>query len=176
MRFGLVVIATLSAAAIEPPRIAAYRRAPPLQRAAMPVMRISDAQDEARLVSASRRAAVGAAIASLLQGYHTGVIGGALLYLTPEFGLATNPKLTGMIVTATTMGSVLGTASAARLADGVGRRGTLLLASWISLVSSARAAAAASTARCGRGWYSPIDRTCTAYTTLRLVATTDPLH
>jgi len=82
-------------------------------------------------------AAVGAALASLLQGYHTGVIGGALLYLAPEFGLATDPKLTGAIVTATTVGSVVGTAAAARLSDGIGRRSTLAIASWASLAGSA---------------------------------------
>ena len=84
----------------------------------------------------SHAAALGAALASFLQGYHTGIVGGALLSLSPEFALHSNPKLLGLIVTGTTMGSVCGTASAARLADGLGRRATLLFASIVSIAGS----------------------------------------
>ena len=78
---------------------------------------------------AGRVIAISAALSSLIQGYNTGVIGGALLSIVPEFGLESQPWLQGLIVTATTVGSLLGTASASQLSDSVGRRGTLLFAS-----------------------------------------------
>jgi len=47
----------------------------------------------------------------------------------PEFGIEDQPALQGLIVTATTVGSVLGTVVASRLADSAGRRGTMLMSS-----------------------------------------------
>ena len=70
---------------------------------------------------AGRVVALSAALGSLMQGYDTGVIGGALLFIEPEFGLAAKPLLQGMIVTATTMGSIGGTLAASKLSDCVPR-------------------------------------------------------
>ncbi|KAL3930279.1 MAG: hypothetical protein SGPRY_001607, partial [Prymnesium sp.] len=81
--------------------------------------------------------AAGAALSSLLQGYNTGVIGGALLYIVPHLQLEQRPQLQGLIVSATTMGSLIGTFSASLLADTIGRRGTLLVASALFVISGA---------------------------------------
>ena len=85
--------------------------------------------DAANAQRAGRVVAVSAALGSLMQGYDTGVIGGALLFITPEFGLDAKPLLQGLIVTATTVGSVGGTLAASKLSEAFGRRGTMLLAS-----------------------------------------------
>ena len=90
---------------------------------------VVDDADALNAQRAGRVVAVSAALGSLMQGYDTGVIGGALLFITPEFGLDAKPLMQGMIVTATTVGSIVGTLSASKLSDGVGRRGTMLLAS-----------------------------------------------
>ena len=87
-------------------------------------------------LTATRAVATSAAIGSFLQGYHTGVVGGALLHLVPELKLAAKPALIGLIVTAATIGSFVGTASAAPLADVFGRRGSLQLASMLFVASS----------------------------------------
>jgi hypothetical protein len=115
---SLLIAAAASAIALEPHRRGSpLRHAPLTPRVAMVAMRdqgderrraasgqspagasgASQAAADARL-SASRRAATGASLASFVQGYHTGVIGGALLYLSPEFGLAAQPKLTGELL------------------------------------------------------------------------------
>ena len=86
---------------------------------------------------ATRAVATSAALGSLLQGYHTGVVGGALLHIVPDLGLDAKPAVVGLIVTAATVGSVLGTASAAPLSDAVGRRTTLRLASLLFVVAAA---------------------------------------
>ena len=65
--------------------------------------------------NAGLRVAAGAAIGNLLQGFNTGIIAGALLYIVPEFDLATRPEITGLIASSTTMGAVLGTAASGRL-------------------------------------------------------------
>ena len=101
---------------------------------------------EAALPSAGRRAttamvvpssrkraglqvAAGAALGSLLQGFNTGVIAGALLGISSEFGLAARPAVTGLIASSTTMGAVVGTACTGKLCDLVGRKRTLVLSS-----------------------------------------------
>jgi MFS family permease len=63
--------------------------------------------------------------------YDTGVVGGALLFMVPEFGLSA--WTVGLVVTASTAGSVLGTLAAAKLSDAIGRRGTMRVASVLFL-------------------------------------------
>jgi len=88
----------------------------------------------------SRRAgsvvAVSAALGSLLQGFDTGIIGGALLFIIPEFQLADRPYLQGLMVTSSTMGAIGGTVLASKLSDAIGRRSTLLSASSLFITSS----------------------------------------
>ena len=45
---------------------------------------------------------------SLLHGYDTGVIAGALLYLVPALSLQNSPFTVGLIVTSCTLGAILG--------------------------------------------------------------------
>ncbi|KOO26479.1 monosaccharide-sensing protein 2 [Chrysochromulina tobinii] len=78
---------------------------------------------------AGLQVAAGAALGSLLQGFNTGVIAGALLGISSEFGLAARPAVTGLIASSTTMGAVVGTACSGKLCDWVGRKRTLVLSS-----------------------------------------------
>ena len=73
--------------------------------------------------------AVAAALANLLQGYSTGIIAGALLYIVPEFDLAARPEVTGFIASSTTLGAVAGTLLSGPVCNGVGRQRTLVLTS-----------------------------------------------
>ena len=61
--------------------------------------------------------------------YDTGVVGGALLFIVPEFGLESRPLLQGWIVTASVVGSLFGTLASSHLSDTAGRRGTMRCAS-----------------------------------------------
>ena len=79
--------------------------------------------------TAGLRVAAGAALGNLLQGFNTGVVAGALLFIVPEFGLESRPEVTGLIASSTTMGAVLGTAASGRLSDGAGRRSALAISS-----------------------------------------------
>lgn len=75
-----------------------------------------------------------AACGSYIQGYTTGVLGGALLFLAPHFGLT--PAQVGAVATATTLGSVVGTFSASALADAAGRRPTMAFSSVLFVIAS----------------------------------------
>ncbi|MBB4684006.1 sugar porter family MFS transporter [Amycolatopsis jiangsuensis] len=81
-----------------------------------------------------RRAAGIAAVAALLVGYDMGVISGALLFIKPEFGLT--PFESGVVVTTLLVGAVAGSALAGWLGQAIGRRGTLLVACALFVVSS----------------------------------------
>lgn len=65
-----------------------------------------------------------AAIGGLLFGYDTGVMSGALLYISPEFGMsaAEEGRVTAMLLVGAAIGALLG----GRVADWWGRRMTLL--------------------------------------------------
>ncbi|KAL1526166.1 hypothetical protein AB1Y20_014894 [Prymnesium parvum] len=115
------------------PRLS-HARAPTSLTSSPPLMTTRDAAAAGR---AENLMAVGAALSSLLQGYNTGVIGGALLSIVPEFDLAARPAVQGLIVTATTLGSLAGTISASRLSDSLGRRGTMLVSSALFAVAGA---------------------------------------
>ena len=71
--------------------------------------------------------AAGAALGNILQGFNTGVIGGALLYIVPEFQLDSRPEVTGLIASSTTMGATLGTLAAGKLLQEGGRKKTLIV-------------------------------------------------
>ena len=66
-----------------------------------------------------------AAIGGLLFGYDTGVMSGALLYISPEFGMsaAEEGRVTAMLLVGAAIGALLG----GRVADWRGRRMTLLV-------------------------------------------------
>jgi MFS family permease len=88
----------------------------------------------ASLKPADLKIAGSAACGSYIQGYTTGVLGGALLFLGPHFGLT--PAQIGAVATATTLGSVLGTFSASALADAAGRRPTMAFSSALFVAAS----------------------------------------
>ena len=88
----------------------------------------------ASLKPADLKIAGSAACGSYIQGYTTGVLGGALLFLGPHFGLT--PAQIGAVATATPPGSVLGPFSASALADAAGRRPTMAFSSALFVVAS----------------------------------------
>lgn len=88
------------------------------------------ARDTSRAETAETRryvkmVAAFAAIGGLLFGYDTGVMSGALLYISPEFGMsaAEEGRVTAMLLVGAAIGALLG----GRVADWWGRRMTLLV-------------------------------------------------
>lgn len=75
-----------------------------------------------------------AALGGLLFGYDTGVISGALLFISPEFGMS--PAQEGWVTSMLLVGAAAGALSGGRIADGVGRRVTLLIGGIIFVVGS----------------------------------------
>ncbi len=75
-----------------------------------------------------------AGLAGLLFGYDTGVIAGALLQITPEFGLGSFES--GLVVGAVPIGAVFGAWYASRYADRQGRRKLILTAAIIFIVGA----------------------------------------
>ncbi|MEA2445789.1 MAG: transporter, family, galactose:H+ symporter [Thermoleophilales bacterium] len=78
--------------------------------------------------------AASAATGGLLFGYHIGVIGGALLFIRRDFGLGGFEQ--GVLVSVLPLGAGAGGITAARLADAVGRRRTLIAAAVVFLVAT----------------------------------------
>jgi len=72
-----------------------------------------------------------AALGGLLFGYDTGVISGAILFITKDFALSTN--LQALTISVVLVGCMAGAATAGALADRFGRRWTLLWAGVIFL-------------------------------------------
>jgi MFS family permease len=70
--------------------------------------------------------ALSAATGGLLAGFHIGVVSGALLFVRKEFGLGAFGQ--GAIVSVLPLGAMAGGLVAGRLADGLGRRTTLVVA------------------------------------------------
>ena len=100
--------------------------------AAAPTTRVGATAPLMALQSRKRaglKVAAGAALGSVLQGFNTGVIAGALLGISGEFGLAARPAVTGLIASSTTMGAVAGTACSGKLCDLAGRQRALVLSS-----------------------------------------------
>ncbi len=75
-----------------------------------------------------------AGLAGLLFGYDTGVIAGALLQITPDFGLGSFAS--GLVVGAVPIGAVLGAWIASSRADKYGRRSLILAAGIIFIVGA----------------------------------------
>jgi MFS transporter, SP family, galactose:H+ symporter len=66
-----------------------------------------------------------AALGGLLFGYDTGVVSGALLFLTPAYHLSTTEQ--EWVVSALLVGAILGAGAAGPLVDAIGRRSSLIL-------------------------------------------------
>ena len=80
--------------------------------------------------------AVTVGTASVLWGYDTAIIAGALLSIVPQYGLDKRPGLQGLIASAATVGGLAGSASAGRIADAFGRRAALLTGAVLFLTGS----------------------------------------
>lgn len=75
------------------------RRQLPAPRGGGPLRAAATAAElDLRARRAGSAVAVSAALGSLLQGFDTGIIGGALLFIVPEFQLAQRPLLQGLMV------------------------------------------------------------------------------
>jgi len=85
-----------------------------------------------------------AGLGGLLFGYDTGVIAGALLFITPDFHLTSFES--GLVVGAVPIGAVLGAAFAGRLSDAYGRRILIIASSIVFVIGSLICAAAPGTA------------------------------
>ena len=79
-------------------------------------------------------AAVFAALGGLLFGYDTGVISGAVLFITKQFGLSAFPE--ELVVSMVLVGAAVGALSGGKLADRFGRRYMLLVTSVIFTVGA----------------------------------------
>jgi SP family galactose:H+ symporter-like MFS transporter len=79
-------------------------------------------------------AAVFAALGGLLFGYDTGVISGAVLFITKQFSLSVFP--TELVVAVVLLGAAVGALSGGRIADWLGRRLTLLITSIIFIAGA----------------------------------------
>ena len=66
-----------------------------------------------------------ASLGGLLVGYDTGVISGALLYINQSFEV--NAFMTGLMVSAVSLGAVIGALINGHLADLLGRRKILVI-------------------------------------------------
>lgn len=75
-----------------------------------------------------------AAFAGLLFGYDTGVMSGALLFVSPEFGMA--PAQEGFVTSMLLVGAAVGALTGSTIADRIGRRATLILGGLIFIVGS----------------------------------------
>lgn len=81
-----------------------------------------------------RVVAATAALGGLLFGYDTGVMSGALLYITPEFDMA--PSQEGFVTSMLLVGAALGALTGGAIADLLGRRRTLIIAGVIFVIGS----------------------------------------
>jgi len=75
-----------------------------------------------------------AALGGLLFGYDTGVISGAILFISKEFDLTT--RLQAFTISVVLLGCMLGAVLAGGVADRIGRRRTLLAAGMVFLVGA----------------------------------------
>jgi MFS transporter, SP family, sugar:H+ symporter len=93
-------------------------------------------------MTSSRRIYFFGALGGLLFGYDTGVISGALLFITKDFELS--PFLEGAVVASLLLGAMLGAALAGPLSDRLGRRRLIISAAVIFAAGAILAAAAPS--------------------------------
>lgn len=75
-----------------------------------------------------------ASISGLLSGFDTGVISGALLYISHSFTLT--PHLTGLLVSSVSMGAIVGAFVNGFFVDKIGRKNILLLSALIFFFGS----------------------------------------
>ncbi|RXE56589.1 MFS transporter [Methanoculleus taiwanensis] len=75
-----------------------------------------------------------AAIGGILFGYDTGVISGAILFITGEFGLS--PTLEEVATSSVLVGAILGAIAGGLLADRIGRRRSIIAASAVFLAGT----------------------------------------
>lgn len=106
-----------------------------------------------------------AAMASLLFGYDTGIISGALLFITDDFGLSDTAQQ--IVVASLLLGTVFGALFGGPLADRIGRRKVIMVAAVIFLIGSLASALATGAvflaiarfvlglAVAARGWWCP---------------------
>lgn len=83
------------------------------------------------------------AISSLLYGYDTGIISGALLQISREFEIGSGWEQ--VIAASILLGAVIGALTCSRLSEQIGRHRTILIVSVIFIVGSLAAAASPST-------------------------------
>jgi SP family sugar:H+ symporter-like MFS transporter len=79
-------------------------------------------------------------LGGLLFGYDTGVISGAILFITEELGLT--PFLEGLVVASLLLGAAVGAASAGPLSDRLGRRNIIIIAAILFSIGAIGAALA----------------------------------
>ena len=79
-------------------------------------------------------------LGGLLFGYDTGVISGAILFISQELGLT--PFLEGLVVASLLLGAAAGAASAGPLSDRLGRRNLIIIAAILFTVGAIGAALA----------------------------------
>jgi sugar porter (SP) family MFS transporter len=91
-------------------------------------------------MSSSRRIYFFGALGGLLFGYDTGVISGAILFITKDFDLS--PFLQGAIVSALLLGAMVGAALAGPLSDRLGRRRLIIAAAVVFSLGALLAAVA----------------------------------
>ena len=82
------------------------------------------------------------ALGGVLFGYDTGVISGAILFISKDFGLS--PFMQGAVVAALLLGAMLGAALAGPLSDRIGRRRLIMIAGVTFTIGALAAAAAPS--------------------------------
>ncbi len=80
------------------------------------------------------------ALGGLLFGYDTGVISGAILFITEDLGLT--PFLEGLVVSSLLLGAAVGAGSAGPLSDRLGRRNLIIMAAVTFTVGAIGAALA----------------------------------
>jgi len=85
-------------------------------------------------------AALITSVGSLLFGYDTGVISGAILFVKAQFQL--NSYLEGIVVSSVLIGALLGAASGGYLADALGRRRSIMTAGGLFTVGAVVASVA----------------------------------
>lgn len=81
-----------------------------------------------------RTVAATAALGGLLFGYDTGVMSGALLFITPEFGMT--PSQEGFVTSMLLVGAAIGAMTGGAVADTLGRRRTLITSGVIFVLGS----------------------------------------